>query len=43
MTGCGGRLTKAHRTAQIDAVIAMAMAVERAEYRTEPMRLLGWL
>jgi hypothetical protein len=29
--------------AQIDALIALAMAVERAEQRPEPVRLLGWL
>jgi hypothetical protein len=34
---------KAHRTAHIDAVVALAMAVERAEQRPEPVRLLGWL
>jgi hypothetical protein len=37
------RLDKAHRTAHIDAVVALAMAVERAEQRPEPVRLLGWL
>jgi phage terminase large subunit-like protein len=39
----GWRLDKAHRSAQIDAVVALAMAVERAEARPEPVRLLGWL
>jgi phage terminase large subunit-like protein len=39
----GWRLDKAHRTAQIDAVIALAMAVERAEYKPAPAQLLGWL
>jgi phage terminase large subunit-like protein len=39
----GWRLDRAHRTANIDAVIAMALAVERAEARPDPVRLLGWL
>jgi len=26
-----------------DAIIALAMAVERAEHRPEPIELLGWL
>jgi phage terminase large subunit-like protein len=28
---------------RIDAVIALAMAVDRAENRPEPVRLVGWL
>ena len=39
----GWRLDKPHRAAQIDGVIALAMAVERAEHKAEPLRLLGWL
>ena len=39
----GWRLDKAHRSAQIDGVIALAMAVERAEYRAAPVELLGWV
>jgi phage terminase large subunit-like protein len=39
----GWRLDKSHRTTQIDAVVALAMAVERAEMKPEPVRLLGWL
>jgi phage terminase large subunit-like protein len=39
----GWRLAKAHRTAQIDAVVAIAMAVDRAEQKPKPVRLLGWL
>jgi phage terminase large subunit-like protein len=39
----GWRLDKAHRSAQIDAVVALATAVERAGVRPEPMRLFGWL
>jgi hypothetical protein len=30
-------------TTQIDGVIALAMAVERAEVKPETVRLLGWL
>jgi phage terminase large subunit-like protein len=39
----GWRIEKAHSRAQIDAVVALAMAVERAEMKPEPVRLLGWL
>jgi hypothetical protein len=39
----GWRLEKAHRTASIDAVVALAMALERAEAKPEPVQLLGWL
>jgi hypothetical protein len=39
----GWRIDKPHGRAQIDALIALAMAVERAEQRPEPVRLLGWL
>ena len=35
----GGRPT----SKRIDAVVAMAMAVDRAENRPEPVRLVGWL
>lgn len=35
----GGR----HTSNRIDAVIALAMAVERAENQPEPARLIGWL
>ena len=42
-TGRGWRLDKAERGAQIDAVVCLAMAVERAEARPAPVRLLGWL
>lgn len=30
-------------SAQIDAAIALCVAVERAENRPEPVRLVGWL
>jgi hypothetical protein len=39
----GWRLDKANRADQIDGIVAMAMAVERAETKPEPVRLLGWL
>ena len=35
----GGR----HSSNRIDAVIALAMAVDRAENQPEPVRMLGWL
>jgi hypothetical protein len=40
---CGWRIDKPNPRANVDAVIALAMAVERAEHRPEPARLLGWL
>ena len=36
------RLHRAGRD-PIDAVIALAMALDRAEHREEPVRMLGWL
>jgi phage terminase large subunit-like protein len=39
----GWRLDKAKSIHQIDAVVALAMAVERAEQRRAPVELLGWL
>jgi hypothetical protein len=42
-TARGWRIEKAHRSAQNDAVMALAMAVERAEQKPESVRLLGWL
>jgi phage terminase large subunit-like protein len=41
-TGRGWRLDKSERGALIDAVVAMAMAVERAQFKPEPVRLIGW-
>jgi phage terminase large subunit-like protein len=38
----GWRLEKADRRSPIDAMIALAMCVERAEQQPEPLRLLGW-
>jgi phage terminase large subunit-like protein len=37
------RLDKADRASKIDAVVALAMAVDRQAYRPEPVELVGWL
>jgi hypothetical protein len=34
---------KANRADKIDAVVALAMALDRLENRPEPTRLEGWL
>jgi hypothetical protein len=39
----GWRIDRAERGENIDAVVAMAMAVEIAAARPEPVKLLGWL
>ena len=39
----GWRIDKPNPRTNIDAMIALAMAVERAEHRPEPVELLGWL
>jgi hypothetical protein len=39
----GWRIDKAGRADKIDAVVALAMAVDRIENRPEPVRLLGYL
>jgi phage terminase large subunit-like protein len=39
----GWRIDKPNARTNIDAVIALAMAVERAEHRPDPVELLGWL
>jgi phage terminase large subunit-like protein len=39
----GWRLDKADRSSKIDAVVALAMAVDRQAYRPEPVELVGWL
>ena len=39
----GWRIDKPNPRANIDAMIALAMAVERAEFKPEPVELLGWL
>ena len=42
-TGRGWRLDKAGRDAQIDGVVSLAMAVERAQFKPADVELLGWL
>jgi hypothetical protein len=39
----GWRLDKAERSDSIDAVVALCMAVERAEHREPAAQLVGWL
>jgi phage terminase large subunit-like protein len=39
----GWRLVKSHDGAQIDALIALAMAAERASVRAQPVKVLGWV
>jgi phage terminase large subunit-like protein len=39
----GWRIDKPHGRAQIDALIALAMAVERAEQPVPKVELVGWL
>ncbi len=39
----GWRVDKPDPRANIDGIIALAMAVERAEQKPEPVQLLGWL
>ncbi len=39
----GWRLDKSERSAQIDAAVALAMAVERADHHAQPARLAGWI
>jgi phage terminase large subunit-like protein len=39
----GWRVDKANRADKIDAVVALAMALDRLENRPEPTRLIGWL
>jgi phage terminase large subunit-like protein len=39
----GWRLDKLKSRDQIDAVVALAMAVEAAENKPAPVELLGWL
>jgi hypothetical protein len=39
----GWRISKPDDRTHIDGVIALAMAVERAEFKPEPVELLGWL
>jgi phage terminase large subunit-like protein len=39
----GWRIDKPNPRANIDAMIALAMAMERAEHQPEPVELVGWL
>ena len=39
----GWRIDKPSPRTHIDAMIALCMAVERAEHEDEPVELLGWL
>jgi hypothetical protein len=39
----GWRIDKANWNDKIDAVITLAMALDRLENRPEPTRLVGWL
>jgi hypothetical protein len=39
----GWRLEKLNLADQIDSEIALAMAVERAEVKPAPVRLVGWV
>ena len=39
----GRRISKPDDRTHVDGVIVLAMAVERAEFRREPVKLLGWL
>ena len=39
----GWRLVKSSEVVQIDAVVALAMAAERAEYQPPVVQLLGWI
>lgn len=39
----GWRIDKANRSDKIDAVVALAMALDRIENRPAPARLVGWL
>jgi hypothetical protein len=39
----GWRLERPDRTTNIDAVVALAMAIDRHAYQPEPVELLGWV
>jgi hypothetical protein len=39
----GWRIDKPNARTNIDAIIALCMAVERAENPAEPVQLLGWI
>jgi phage terminase large subunit-like protein len=42
-TGRGWRFSKVARDAQIDALIALAMATEQAQFKPAEVELIGWL
>ena len=39
----GWRIDKPRKETNIDALIALCMAVDRAQHKPEPVELLGWL
>jgi hypothetical protein len=39
----GWRIDKANRADKIEAVVTLAMALDRLENRPQPTRLMGWL
>lgn len=39
----GGRIDKAHRSDNVDGIVALAMALEATESQPAPVELLGWL
>ncbi len=39
----GWRIGKPRKETNIDAIVALCMAVERAEFQPEPVELVGWL
>ena len=39
----GWRISKPDDRTHIDGIVALAMAVDRAEFKPEPVELLGWL
>ena len=39
----GWRIDKTARSDNIDAIIALCMVLDRAEFEAEPVRMLGWV
>jgi hypothetical protein len=39
----GWRLDKADRASKIDALVTLAMAVDRHAYQPQPVEVVGWL
>jgi hypothetical protein len=39
----GGRIDKANRSDNIDAIVALCMALEATENQPAPVELLGWV